>query len=77
MVCARLRLLEKELADREFLCCDRFTIADICVGYALYLAKLLKINEAFTPNIQRWTDHIFERSSFKKIKLLKLEESDT
>ena len=73
---ARLRLLEKELTDREYLCCNRFTIADICVGYALYLAKFLKINEAFTPNIKRWTDNIFERSSFKKIKLLKCEESN-
>ena len=72
---SRLRLLEKELANREYLCCDRFTIADICVGYALYLAKFIKIDEAFTPNIKRWTDAIFERNSFKKIKSLKLEES--
>ena len=73
---SRLRLLEKELANREYLCCDRFTIADICVGYALYLARFIKIDEAFTPNIKRWTDAIFERSSFKKIKLLKLDESN-
>ena len=73
---SRLRLLEKELANREYLCCNRFTIADICVGYALYLAKFIKIDEAFTPNIKRWTDAIFERSSFKKIKSLKLEESN-
>jgi len=73
---SRLRLLEKELANREYLCCDRFTIADICVGYALYLAKFIKIDEAFTPNIKRWTDAIFDRDSFKKIKLLKLEESN-
>lgn len=73
---SRLRLLEKQLANREYLCCDRFTIADICVGYALYLAKFIKIDEAFTPNIKRWTDAIFERNSFKKIKSLKLEESN-
>ena len=73
---SRLRLLEKELANREYLCCNRFTIADICVGYALYLARFIKIDEAFTPNIKRWTDAIFDRDSFKKIKLLKLEESN-
>ena len=73
---SRLRLLEKELENREYLCCNRFTIADICVGYALYLAKFIKINEAFTPNIKRWTDTIFERNSFKKIQLFKLEESN-
>ena len=70
----RLRLLEKELATREYLCSNRFTIADICVGYALYLAKFIKIEEAFTPNIKRWTDVIFERNSFKKIQLLKYDE---
>ena len=33
---ARLRLLEKKLETREYLCCDRFTLADICVSYAIY-----------------------------------------
>ena len=70
----RLRLLEKELASRDYLCCNRFTIADICVGYALYLAKFINIDEAFTPNIKRWTDAIFDRNCFKKIKLFKLNE---
>ena len=63
---ARLKLLEKSLDSREYLCSERFTIADICVGYAIYLAKTLQIDEAFKPNIQRWTDELFNRPAFKK-----------
>ena len=63
---ARLKLLEKSLDSREYLCSNRFTIADICVSYAIYLAKTLQIDEAFKPNILRWTDMLFEREGFIK-----------
>ena len=69
---ARLKLLEKTLEDREYLCANRFTIADICVSYALYLASQLGIEEAFTPKIKRWTEILFERSAFQKIKEYKV-----
>ncbi|MDA9142054.1 glutathione S-transferase family protein [Gammaproteobacteria bacterium] len=62
---ARLKLLEKSLDSREYLCSNRFTIADICVSYAIYLAKTLQIEEAFKPNIKRWTDMLFARKGFK------------
>ena len=71
---ARLKLLEKSLNSREYLCSNRFTIADICVSYALFLAKSLGIDEAFKPNITRWTDMLFERGAFKKIKNFSHEE---
>jgi len=63
---ARLKLLEKSLDSREYLCSNRFTIADICVSYAIYLAKTLQIEEAFKPNIKRWTDMLFARDGFKR-----------
>ena len=63
---ARLKLLEKTLHSREYLCSDRFTIADICVSYAIYLAKTLGIDEAFKPSIKRWSDMLFERDAFKR-----------
>ena len=69
---ARLKLLEKTLEDREYLCANRFTIADICVSYALYLASQLGIEEAFSPNIKRWTEMLFERPAFQKIKEYKV-----
>jgi len=71
---ARLKLLEKTLDDREYLCSGRFTIADICVSYALFLANALGIEEAFKPNIKRWTDMLFEREAFKKAASYKHDE---
>ena len=71
---SRLKLLETTLEDREFLCSDRFTIADICVSYAITLADSLGIEQAFKPNIKRWTDMLFERSAYKKSMSFKHEE---
>jgi glutathione S-transferase len=71
---SRLKLLETALEDREYLCSDRFTIADICVSYAINLADSLGIHQAFKPNIKRWTDLLFEREAFKKSKSYKFEE---
>ena len=71
---SRLKLLETTLEDREYLCSDRFTIADICVSYAINLADSLGIHQAFKPNIKRWTDLLFERDAFKKSKSYKFEE---
>ena len=71
---SRLKLLETTLEDREFLCSDRFTIADICVSYAITLADSLGIKQAFKPNIKRWTDMLFERESYKKSMSFKHEE---
>ena len=63
---ARLRVLEAATADRTYLCANRFTIADICIVYVLVLAKALHIHEAFTPNIQRYWDHITQRPGFQQ-----------
>ena len=71
---SRLKLLESSLADREFLCSNRFTIADICVSYAINLAEALGIEQAMKPNITRWTENLFERKAFLKAKSLKYEE---
>ena len=71
---SRLKLLETTLEDREFLCSGRFTIADICVSYAITLADSLGIEQAFKPNIKRWTDMLFEREAYKKSMSYKFEE---
>jgi len=64
---SRCKLLETTLNDREYLCSNRFTIADICVSYAFVVAESLGIEQAFKPNIKRWTDMLFEREAFKKV----------
>lgn len=63
---ARLRCVESALAGRTYLCGERFTIADICVGYALRFAKFLQVEEAFQPNTLAWWDRITSRPAFQK-----------
>ena len=72
---SRCKLLETALEDKEYLCSNRFTIADICVSYAFVVAESLGIHQAFKPNIKKYTEMLFEREAFKKSKALKFEEN--
>ena len=73
---SRLKLLEESLNNKEYLCSNRFTIADICVSYAINLAKTLEIKQALKPNIRRWSDNLFSRPAFLKSKSYKYEPKD-
>jgi glutathione S-transferase len=63
---SRLRALEDATAKREYLCADRFTIADIAVGYALYLADSLKLSEGFKPNTRAYYERLKARPGFQR-----------
>jgi len=63
---ARMRSVESALAEQDYLCAGRFTVADIAVAYALVLARELGIEEVFTPNIARYWDRISARPAFQK-----------
>lgn len=65
---SRLRHLERVLAGREWLVGDRFTMADISVGYALLLAKSLKIDNGFPPNVAAYWERIKAREAFGRAK---------
>lgn len=63
---SRLRHLTRALADgREWLCADRFTMADVCVGYALIFARTLNLDHKFSPEIQAYWDRLSARPAFK------------
>ena len=62
----RWRSVEAGLEGRDYLCADRFTMADICVGYALYFANTLGIEEAMTPSVSKWWDRITQCDGYKK-----------
>ena len=62
---ARMRCVEEATADRQYLCANRFTIADICITYAIVLAQSLDIEEVFTPNVRRYWDGITQRPAFQ------------
>lgn len=63
---ARWRSVEAGLQGRDYLCADRFTMADIAIGYALYLARTLAIDEAFTPNVLKWWERISARDAYRR-----------
>ena len=63
---ARLRTVETALEGREYLCADRFTLADICVGYALYLADTLGFKDGFKPNTLAYYERLSARPAFKR-----------
>lgn len=63
----RLKMAEAALRDRDYLCAERFTIADICVGYALHLAcDWLKLTERMPPNVLRYLEQLRARPSFQR-----------
>jgi glutathione S-transferase len=67
---ARLRMLDAHLDGREFLCGDRFTIADIAIGYALYLGKVMNLGEAcgrqYSPQVTDYMDRLMARPAFQR-----------
>lgn len=62
----RLRLLEREIQGREYLVGDKFTIADICVGYALYLGELLNQAKDYSPQVREYLARLKARPAFIK-----------
>jgi glutathione S-transferase len=66
---SRLRHVDRALADGpEWLCADRFTAADISVGYALLLAAQLKLAEHFTPAVAAYWARLQARPAFQSAK---------
>jgi glutathione S-transferase len=61
---SRLRHLTRALQDREWLCAGRFTMADVCVGFALLLARDLRLEHKFSPEISAYWQRIAARPSF-------------
>lgn len=67
---ARLRKLDAHLQDREFLCDNRFTIADISVTYALYFGELLGLSEYYSPQVIDYLSSMKQRPAFKRAALI-------
>lgn len=63
---ARLRRLDAHLENNDYLVDDRFTIADICVAYALYFARELKLDERFKPQTLAYLERLMEREAFQR-----------
>lgn len=72
---ARLRRLDAHIVDKQFLCDERFTVADIAVGYALYLGKLLGFSDEYTPQVSDYLESLMQRPASKKSVSLSADDS--
>jgi glutathione S-transferase len=62
----RLVKVEQRLETREFLCADRFTVADICVGYALILAESVGLDEGVPESLKAYRARLTARPAFSR-----------
>ena len=62
----RLVKLEKRLETREFLCAERFTVADICCGYALILAGKVGLDDGVSQTLRDYRERLVSREGYKR-----------
>jgi glutathione S-transferase len=62
----RLRAVEAATARAETLCADRFTAADIVIGYALRLADNIGLAKDFGPNVAAYWQRLQARDGYKR-----------
>ena len=60
----RLVKLEQRLESREYLCSDRFTVADICCGYALILARKVGLDEGVPATLKAYRERLTAREGY-------------
>jgi len=62
----RLVKIEERLSRRDYLCADRFTVADICVGYALILAQKVGLDEGVPETLRSYRDRLVARPAYRR-----------
>ncbi len=62
----RLKWLDAHLLEAEWLVADRFTMADIAVGYALYLGEMTGAATDYTPQTQAYLQRLKARDGFQR-----------
>ena len=72
---SRIRAVEAALDGKEFLVADRFTIADIAVGYALHFGMRLGLSERYKPNTTRYLQALRRRTAFNRTQDIKASQS--
>lgn len=62
----RLIKVEQRLDGREYLCADRFTVADICVGYALILAASVGLDDGVPNRLKAYRERLTARPAYTR-----------
>lgn len=63
---ARLRAVEAAMRSAEYMSADRFTAADISVGYALLFAERLDLAARFSPGVAAYWKRLQARNGFRR-----------
>lgn len=63
---SRLKLVNARVEVAEFLCADRFTAADIAVGYALFLGETIGLAEHYKPHTRDYLERLKARPAFQR-----------
>lgn len=63
---SRLRSLDLILSRNDYLAANRFTAADVSVGYALLLAEHLGLSDRFTPAVLAYWQRLRGRDGFRR-----------
>ncbi|WP_372660228.1 glutathione S-transferase family protein [Hydrogenophaga sp.] len=63
---ARLRAVDATVQQHTYLCAERFTAADVAVGYALLLAQHLGLDAQFPPAVVAYWQRLRERPAFQR-----------
>jgi glutathione S-transferase len=62
----RLIKIEQRLETRDYLCADRFTVADICVGYALILAESVGLDDGVPESLKAYRERLTARPAYQR-----------
>jgi glutathione S-transferase len=62
----RLIKLEQRLEGREYLCGGRFTVADICCGYALILSQSVGLDEGVPASLKAYRERLTSRPAYQR-----------
>jgi glutathione S-transferase len=62
----RLRMAEATLSSSDYLCANRFTAADICVGYALLLSQHNGLSEKLPEAVRAYWERLKTREGFQR-----------
>jgi len=62
----RLRIVDATLREQDYMVANRFTAADIAIGYALYLAADLGIDNDFAPHVKAYLERLKARPAFQR-----------
>ena len=62
----RLAKIDQRLQNRDYLCADRFTVADIAISYALYLTRVSRLQHHLTDTLRDYLARMMARPGFAR-----------